>query len=100
VQNAPASQALTVKTQDAREHVQSIAHAAYGGWISPELFSPIAQERRSVEGWISNDRLWVDREPVACSALEDVARVEVLVQDDRLGRGPNEFTELSDRLTD
>ena len=87
--DAPATHTFPVEIELGGELVEPPPHAPLGVGICPELPASVAQERCGVELPLADERLGVDGEPRLPGCPQDVAGVEVLVDDDLLTlRGP------------
>src|SRR3954471_18409816 len=81
VHDRPAAHPLAVDLECVAELVEAAAHPADRVGLDREIGTAVAQQRGGVEGAVAGERLGVDGEPRGALGAQDVAAVEVLVQD-------------------
>ncbi len=80
----PAPQAFAVELKFGRELIETAPDTLAGSRILDELFPPVADQRGGIEGALTDERLWVDRQPWLAFGAQHVATVEILMDDDEL----------------
>ena len=81
----PPAHPFTVELERFGQKIEPACDRSHGLRVAGELGPPVAEERRSVERSLPDERLRVDREPGLALGREHVSAVEVLVQDRDLG---------------
>ena len=99
VGDSPAPHALVVETELGREHVEPAPDSSRITGTA-EQPATVAEERRSVELSLSDEGLWVDREPRFTGGAQDVPAMEILVEHNRLTLIGAELETRSDRLVE
>ena len=84
VDDRPPPHALAVEVEGLAQAVDAAADPPRGIGVGGELRTAVAQQRGDVEARARPRAAWVDRQPGPARGAQDVAAVEVLVEEDRV----------------
>ncbi len=96
----PAAQTFSVEVKFGGKLIETAPDTPASSRILGELRPPVAEQRGGVEGAFTDERLWVDRQPRLALGTQNVAAVEILMDDDELALGRDELLDRAHRALD